>query len=69
MRVILLKINGLIKGSRKYLKAELGVSIGVTTFSTNESSRTVLTRADKACYESKRNGKNQVSMLKEPVTS
>lgn len=69
MRVILLKINGLIKSSRKYLKAELGVSIGVTTFNANESSRTVLTRADKACYESKRNGKNQVSMLKEPVTS
>lgn len=69
MRVILLRISGLIKGTRKYLKAGLGVSIGVTSYSPKESSRTVLTRADKACYESKRNGKNQVSMLKAPVIS
>lgn len=63
MRIILLKINALIKGQRKYLNAKLGVSIGVTPFNDGESSRAVLKRADQACYQSKNNGKNQVSVL------
>ena len=63
MRVILLKINSLIKGQRKYLNAKLGISIGITPFNPGESSRTVLKRADQACYQSKNNGKNQISAL------
>lgn len=63
MRVVLLKINALVKGERKYLNANLGVSIGLTPFEPDESSRDVLKRADQACYQSKRNGKNQVSVL------
>ena len=62
MKVILLKINMLIKGQHKYLSAKLGVSIGLTSFQSNESSRDVLKRADDACYQSKRNGKNQISI-------
>ena len=63
MRIILLKINALIKGQRKYLNAKLGISIGMTPFNAGESSRTVLKRADQACYQSKNNGKNQISTL------
>ena len=63
MRIILLKINSLIKGQRKYLNAKLGISIGITPFNPGESSRTVLKRADEACYQSKNNGKNQISTL------
>lgn len=68
MRVILLKINALIKGQRKYLNAKLGISIGMTPFNSGESSRTVLTRADEACYQAKNNGKNQIAVLKSRAT-
>ena len=69
MRIILLKMNTLIKGQRKYLNAKLGISIGVTPFNSDESSRTVLTRADEACYQAKNNGKNQIAILMNRATA
>lgn len=63
MRIVLLKMNSLIKGQRKYLNAKLGISIGVTPFSAGEESRTILTRADEACYQAKNNGKNQIAVI------
>jgi diguanylate cyclase (GGDEF)-like protein/PAS domain S-box-containing protein len=54
-------ISDLVSSNEQYAKSKLGVSIGITPFSNDESRRVVLQRADNACYESKRTGKHKVT--------
>ena len=54
-------ISNMVAANTKYAKSLLGVSIGITPFSNDESRRVVLQRADNACYESKRTGKHKVT--------
>ena len=62
MMELMKNINELVASKVKYAKSQLSVSIGITPFSSDESRQVVLQRADNACYESKRNGKNKVTI-------
>lgn len=48
-----------LTGSNQNL-GKITVSIGVTEYKTNDSSETIISRADKALYKAKKGGRNQV---------
>ena len=55
------KINELVSNNQDYTDSELSVSIGITPYINDEQRKVVLQRADNACYESKRTGKDKVT--------
>ncbi len=50
------------------LKTRVTLSVGVTEYAAGENETCFVTRADKAMYISKKNGRNQVSFLPPPST-
>lgn len=61
------RISTLVTSNTKYLDSKIGVSIGITPYTNDESRKVVLQRADNACYESKRTGKHKVTIYEVQV--
>lgn len=66
MQSILEQVQELTKHSAEYKTLNLGLSIGIAELNCKESTKVALKRADKACYDSKRKGKNRISIFEQP---
>ena len=62
MQNVLDEINIVIQETSEYKQSQLSISIGISEIYPNESSQLSLQRADNACYESKRAGKNRITV-------
>ena len=63
MQRVMDQLNLLIQKTVEYNSSKLGISIGIAEMCTTESIEQVLQRADNACYESKRQGKNRITIF------
>ena len=63
MLSILDEIKELTQSSSEYEKLDLGASIGIAELYPDEPTKLGMQRADDACYESKRKGKNRISVF------
>lgn len=61
MEMINRGVTELVSSDERYSESDLSVSIGITPYTSDEQRKVVLQRADNACYQSKRTGKNKVT--------
>ena len=66
MSAILEQVLELTKNSEEYNTLDLGLSIGIAELNRDESTKIAMQRADDACYDSKRKGKNRISIFEQP---
>ena len=63
MNSILNQVKEVIRNTEEYKNLDLGLSIGITDFTSAEPIKTAVQRADSACYASKSKGKHTITII------